>query len=66
MSKFTGYERFQIGFHVFIALIALVIAISYTLYSFQIAYVIIASIIAISNIYYLYKLFKNTPSDNPN
>ncbi|SFM27503.1 hypothetical protein [Salibacterium qingdaonense] len=64
MNKSDGYTKFQVGFHIFIVLIALGIIASYALNDFQVSYVIIGSVIAIGSIYQLYKLIKNTKSVN--
>lgn len=56
MNKFT---KFQIGFHIFIILVAIGIVYSYVRNDFQVAYVIIGSVIAINSAIKLYKLFKN-------
>ncbi|MFD1173117.1 hypothetical protein [Oceanobacillus picturae] len=53
MNKSEGYRKFQIGFHLIIALIASVIVYAYAVNDFQAAYVIIGSVIAISSIYQL-------------
>ncbi|WP_042221064.1 hypothetical protein [Oceanobacillus manasiensis] len=58
MSKSDGYRKFQIGFHLIIALIAAAIVYSYAVNGFQLAYVIIGSVIGISSIYQLITLLR--------
>lgn len=66
MNKSEGYRKFQIGFHLIIALIASVIVYAYAVNDFQAAYVIIGSVIAISSIYQLVLLLsqKNNKTKN--
>ncbi|CDO04696.1 ligand-binding protein SH3 [Oceanobacillus picturae] len=66
MNKSEGYRKFQIGFHLIIALIASVIVYAYAVNDFQAAYVIIGSVIAISSIYQLVLLLsqKNNQTKN--
>ncbi|MGP4039829.1 hypothetical protein ACTWP4_07995 [Gracilibacillus sp. D59] len=65
MNKSDGYTKFQIGFHIFIILIALCIVFAYAM-NFQVGYVIVGGLIAISSYYRLFKLLKNTKHTGEN
>lgn len=66
INTLDGYSKFQIGFHIFIVIIACGIIISYILNNFQVGYMIIGSLIAVNSIYQLYKLAKTIKSTNEN
>ncbi|WP_208588889.1 hypothetical protein [Gracilibacillus suaedae] len=64
MNKLDRYTKFQFAFHILILLIASGIIFSYAMNQFQVAYVIIGSVIAISSIYRLYQLVLKTKANN--
>ncbi|MFD2627512.1 hypothetical protein [Oceanobacillus kapialis] len=58
MSHSDGYRKFQIVFHLIIAIIASIILYTYAVDGFQVAYVIIAGVIGVSSIFQLVLLLR--------